>query len=444
MRGFFLGKDSYFLSKRLLSTKAERFVPKSGTYPKGFVVGGSHVAIKKNGDLDLAILANKGSNPAIAAGLFTTNKFKAAPVQLCTEILKEKGGENINSLIINSGNANAVTGSEGMEDAEKMIAVTDSELGNALRSTLVMSTGVIGNPLPIDKIVNGIPKLAKEELGNSHEHWVRCATAICTTDTFPKLISKQFDIEGRTYSLTGVAKGAGMICPNLATLLGFFATDAPVTSNCLSRIMDHAVNRSFNCIAVDTDMSTNDTIIGIANGEAGGSVIDCVEECAELYKILQDEVSDLAQKLAQLVVRDGEGATKFVTIKVKDALSFDDAKAVASTVANSSLFKTAMYGEDANWGRILCAIGYSQVDSPYSIIPQKTSVSFVPSDGSLKLALLVDGEPVAVDEARASEILAAEDLEVEINLGTEGGQECSFWTCDLSHDYVTINGSYRS
>lgn len=444
MRGTFLTKSPFFLSKRPLSNKAERFVPKSGTYPKGFLVGGSHAGIKKNGNLDLAILANKGRNPAIAAGLFTTNKFKAAPVQLCSQILKEKGGENINSLVINSGNANALTGSKGMEDAEKMAMVTDSELGNVSRSTLVMSTGVIGNPLPIDKIINEIPKLAGQKLGDSHEHWLRCASAICTTDTFPKLISKQFDIKGSTYTLTGIAKGAGMICPNMATLLGFFATDAPVSSNCLSRILDHAVNRSFNCIAVDTDMSTNDTIIAIANGEAGGTVIDCVEECAELYKILQDEVADLALKLAQLVVRDGEGATKFVTIKVKDALSFDDAKSVASTVANSSLFKTAMYGEDANWGRILCAIGYSQVGSADSIVTQKASVSFVPSDGSLKLALLVDGEPVAVDEARASDVLAAEDLEVEISLGTEGGQECSFWTCDLSHDYVTINGSYRS
>lgn len=432
-------------SIRFLSDKAARFVPKTGTYPKGFLVGGIHCGVKKDGkSLDLAMLSNEYSNKAVAAGVFTKNKFKAAPVQVSSKILKEKKGEGINSLIINSGNANAVTGSQGIKDANDMVTVTDSVLNNPHNSSLVMSTGVIGNNLPIDNILGGIPKLALDNLGNTHDHWIKCAEAICTTDTFPKLVSKQFEINGVTYRLAGLAKGAGMICPNMATLLGFFVTDAPVTSSALNQIVKYAVDRSFNSISVDGDMSTNDTIVAIANGAAGGEVIDNSSSSAESFVILQNEITSFAQQLAQLVVRDGEGATKFITIKVKDALSYNDGKKIASSIANSSLFKTAMYGKDANWGRILCAIGYSNVASDHSINPNKTSVSFIPSDGSEKLNLLVEGEPETVDEQRASEILQHEDLEIEVNLGTGGGQEATFWTCDLTHEYVTINGDYRS
>lgn len=431
-------------SVRFVSDKAARFVPKTGVYPKGFSVGGIHAGVKKDGSsLDLAMLRNDFGD-AVAAGVFTKNKFKAAPVQVSSRILKECKGVGINSLVINSGNANAVTGARGMKDAEDMVKVTDSVLENKASSSLVMSTGVIGNKLPIDNILAGIPKLALNNLGSTHEHWLNCARAICTTDTFPKLVTKQFQIDGNTYTLAGLAKGAGMICPNMATLLGFFVTDAPVTAPALQQILRHATDRSFNSISVDGDMSTNDTIVAIANGAAGGELIDKTSSCAESFATLQAEITDFAQQLAQLVVRDGEGATKFITIKVKDALSYKDAKIVASSIANSSLFKTAMYGKDANWGRILCAIGYSDVTTEYSINPSRTNVSFVPSDGSETLKLLVDGEPELVDEERASQILQMEDLEVEIDLGTGGGQGTSFWTCDLSHEYVTINGDYRS
>lgn len=282
------------------------------------------------------------------------------------------------------------------------------------------------------------------QVGDSHDHWLACANAICTTDTFPKLVSKSFEINGNTYTMAGVAKGAGMICPNMATLLGFFVTDAPVSAKALQQILSYATDRSFNSISVDGDMSTNDTIVAIANGAAGGDLIDNNSSCAESYFELQKEVTSFAQKLAQLVVRDGEGATKFITLKVKDALSYKDAKSIASSIANSSLFKTAMFGKDANWGRILCAIGYSDVSTAQSIIPDRTSVTFVPTDGLEPLPLLVDGEPESVDEARAAQILELEDLEIEIDLGTGGGQEAKFWTCDLSHEYVTINGDYRS
>lgn len=432
-------------SLRHLGTKSERFVPKSGVYPKGFEVGGYHCGIKKDGSSpDLALLRNTFGESATAAGVFTKNKFKAAPVQVSTKILQEKKGEEINSIIVNSGNANAVTGSKGLEDANAMVAATDNVLGNSRDSSLVMSTGVIGNLLPIDKVLKGIRQLATGHLGNTHKHWLACANGVCTTDTFPKMYSKAFEINGHRYILAGVAKGAGMISPNMATLLGFIATDAPVTSSALKQILTYATDRSFNSISVDGDMSTNDTIIAIANGAAGGKTIDNKSSDGEAFYTLQKEITSACQQLAQFVVRDGEGATKFITIKVKDALSHDDAKSIASSIANSSLFKTAMYGKDANWGRILCAIGYSQVMSKDSVVPSKTCVSFVPIDGSEPLKLLVNGEPEQVDEERASEILESEDLVIEIDLGTGGGQECQFWTCDLSHDYVTINGDYRS
>jgi glutamate N-acetyltransferase/amino-acid N-acetyltransferase len=430
---------------RLYSSKAARFVPKSGSYPKGFVVGGMHCGIKKDGvSLDLAMLKNTHSEPANGAAVFTQNKFKAAPVLISRKVLKTRKGRNVNSLIINSGNANAVTGEKGMEDAQAMVDSTDKLSGRGRNSTLVMSTGVIGNALPIEKILTAIPQLDGQHLGDSHEHWLDCAKAICTTDTFPKLVSKSFEIDGHQYAVAGLAKGAGMICPNMATLLGFFATDAPISAKALKALLVQSVDRSFNCISVDGDQSTNDTIVAIANGAGGGNEIDLSPELKGRYDQVQKIITDFLKQLAQLVVRDGEGATKFITLKVKNALSDTDAKIVATAVANSSLFKTAMYGKDANWGRILAAIGSAETKLTELIIPSTTSVSFLPADGSEPLVLLVNGEPLAVDEERASRILEFEDVTVEINLGTKGDGECEYWTCDLSHEYITINGDYRS
>ncbi|KAF5210115.1 hypothetical protein E0198_002976 [Clavispora lusitaniae] len=426
------------ISPRLFLSKAERFVPKSGVYPQGFAVGGIHCGIKKPDVLDLAMLQNTSGKDAVAAAVFTQNKFKAAPVQVSAEILEKSGGA-INSLIVNSGNANAVTGTKGLEDARSMVAATDEAAKNTKTASLVMSTGVIGNRLPIGNILSGIPVLG-QQLGSTHAHWLQCAQAICTTDSFPKMVSKQFSLNGNTYALAGVAKGAGMICPNMATLLGFFATDAPVSRSALQSILAFAVDRSFNSISVDGDMSTNDTIVAIANGAAGGPLIE--NEDTPAFAALRGEITAFAQQLASLVVRDGEGATKFITIRVVNAKSYADAKCVASTVANSSLFKTAMFGNDANWGRILCAIGYAPV-SGSSVDTTRTSVSFVPSEGE-PLRLLVNGEPETVDENRALEILQKEDLVVEIDLGTGGNQEATFWTCDLTHEYVSINADYRS
>ncbi|RPB26874.1 arginine biosynthesis ArgJ [Terfezia boudieri ATCC MYA-4762] len=413
-----------------------KYVPTSGEYPLGYKVGGIHCGIKKDGkSLDLALVTS--DLPASATAVFTKNVFKAAPVLVSRDMLTKRGGKGVRALVANSGCANAVTGKGGLEDAEGMGRVVDQLVGEKEASTVVMSTGVIGQRLPIAKIYEGIPKL-HGLLGSGHDAWMSIAKAICTTDTFPKLVSRQFKVGETTYRIAGMAKGAGMIHPNMATLLGFIATDAPVEPEALKKIMTYAVERSFNAISVDGDMSTNDTVAILANGAAGGETIRVAGKGFEELKAV---VTAFAEDLAKLVVRDGEGATKFVTISVKDAKTFDDAKQVASTIARSPLVKTALYGRDANWGRILCATGYSGVEG---VVPEKTNVSFIPTDGSKELKLLVNGEPENVDETRASEILAMEDLEISVSLGTGGGQEAVYYTCDFSHEYVTINGDYRT
>lgn len=246
-----------------------------------------------------------------------------------------------------------------------------------------------------------------------------------------------------------MTKGAGMIHPNMATLLGVIATDAPIASSVMPGLLKHAVDKSFNSITIDGDTSTNDTVALLANGAAGGKEVS--SSGSEDYQAFQTVLSEFSTDLAKLVVRDGEGATKFVTIKVTESSSEQGARKIASTIARSPLVKTALYGKDANWGRILCATGYSLITEPGAsaeneiteIIPEKTNVSFIPSDGSPELKLLVDGEPEMVDETRAAQILEHEDLEILVRLGT-GKEKATYWTCDYSHEYITINGDYRT
>ncbi|KAF3770667.1 arginine biosynthesis protein ArgJ [Cryphonectria parasitica EP155] len=439
---------SYATTGLKIPAKKQKYVPSSGTYPVGFQAAGVIVGVKPNNTTkpDLALLTS--DRPCAAAAVFTKNKFQAAPVTFSRDLIRKTNG-NIQSVIVNSGCANAVTGKGGLEDAAKMSQETDKATG-ATDSTIVMSTGVIGQRLPLQKILNGVPQ-AHTALGSSHDHWLTAATAICTTDTFPKLISRTFTLPsspGITYHLAGMTKGAGMIHPNMATLLGIITTDAPVSPSVISTLLKNAVDRSFNSITIDGDTSTNDTVALLANGAAGGNEI--ASEGSEDYAAFSSVLSAFAVDLAQLIVRDGEGATKFVTIRVAEAASEVGARKVASTIARSPLVKTALYGKDANWGRILCATGYSLLSEPgepvnqvADIVPEKTNVSFVPVDGSAELKLLVDGEPEAVDEARASEILQAEDLDILVRLGT-GKEEATYWTCDYSHEYITINGDYRT
>lgn len=445
-----------------IPSSKRKFVPTSGTYPAGFRVSGTHVGVKPTNtkNADLAFIAS--DVPAFGAAVFTTNKFQAAPVQVSRQILETRGGAGIRSVIINSGCANAVTGQGGLEDARAMsdaatACFQESNQPEDARgsNSLVMSTGVIGQRLPIKKILAGVPT-AYSNLDNSHAAWLACAKAICTTDTFPKLLSTTFTLPGKNhqgveYRLAGMTKGAGMIHPNMATLLGVLCTDAPVAQSALKPLLVSAVNKSFNSISIDGDTSTNDTLAILANGAAAPSPdTPRIEPGTEDYIALQDILTDFASQLSQLVVRDGEGATKFVQVRIRNAADETDAKLIASTIARSPLVKTALYGKDANWGRILCAIGYTQGLSPRAatVDPARTNVSFVPAANSASahegpLRLLVNGEPETVDEERAARLLEDEDLIIDVDLGT-GDKGATYWFCDFSHEYVTINGDYRT
>ncbi|KAG9250897.1 Arginine biosynthesis bifunctional protein ArgJ beta chain [Emericellopsis atlantica] len=426
-----------------------KYVPNAGVYPQGFSASGVFVGVKPGNTSkpDLAIVTS--DRPCAAAAVFTKNKFQAAPVTFSRKVLQTKKNEGLRSVVINSGNANAVTGLGGLEDAANMARTTDQRVGTE-DSTLVMSTGVIGQRLPIQKIIDHIP-VAYHQAGDSHKHWMACAKAICTTDTFPKLMSRSFSLPsspGVEYRIAGLTKGAGMIAPNMATLLTIIATDAPISPAIMPQVVKHAADRSFNAITIDGDASTNDTMALLANGAAGGAEVTSTS--SEDYAAFRELLTDFSADLAKLIVRDGEGATKFVTIHVVDSATEEAAREVARSIARSPLVKTALYGKDANWGRILCAAGYALVSPPGQpindipeIVPEKTNVSFVPSDGSPELRLLVNGEPEQVDEVRAAEILEMEDLEIVVRLGT-GTEKTVHWTCDFSHDYVTINGDYRT
>ncbi|KAJ9572358.1 ArgJ family [Nakaseomyces glabratus] len=443
--------DKMKISKTLLQhgrkviDKYNLYVPTEGVFPKGYKVGSIASGVKKNGNLDLGVLVNTNtSRPSSAAAVFTTNKFKAAPVLTSKKVLESTQGNGINAIVVNSGCANAVTGELGMQDAQEMIDLVNRKIGKP-NSTLVMSTGVIGQRLQMDKISAGIKNIFDNNaLGNDFKSWLNIAKSINTTDTFPKLVSRQFELlNGQKYTLVGMAKGAGMICPNMATLLGYFVTDLPIASSALQKILRFATDRSFNCISVDGDMSTNDTICMIANGAVE---TDEITESSEEYEQVKSQVTEFAKTLAQLVVRDGEGSTKFVTVNVQNSLTFEDAKIIAESISNSMLVKTALYGQDANWGRILCAIGYAKLDNLKSLNTDSISVSFIATDNSepRELKLVENGVPqLDVDEERAAQILALDDLEVLVDLKT-GNESAQFWTCDLSHEYVTINGDYRS
>ncbi|KAH9000138.1 arginine biosynthesis bifunctional protein ArgJ beta chain [Lactarius akahatsu] len=437
-----LASTSTFTAKTA-SSKAHLHKPiPDDLFPRGYVLGGVHSGVKKNASvLDLAILLSTSSRPTAAAASFTRNAFQAAPVVVSKDVLKQTAGR-ARGLVVNSGCANAVTGRQGLADAWAMSRATAALLPRSSSSetdTLVMSTGVIGQTLPISKILAALqPRAAlAQTLASGFSAWEAAAQAFMTTDTFPKLRARALELGGgRTCRIAGIDKGAGMIHPDMAgpaaaphaTLLGCIATDAAVTPAALQTALDYAVRRSFNAISVDGDMSTNDTVVLFANGAAdagGGGEIDETRDRAAFVRF-RDGLTEFMQELAQLVVRDGEGATKFVTVSVEGASSYEDAHKIASKISTSALVKTALYGEDANWGRVLAATGSVPLSAPLD--PTRVNVSFVPTD---------------VDEVRAKEILSAEDLEVrvELDLGSEGAK---YWTCDFSYEYVRINGDYRS
>ncbi|KAH9843292.1 hypothetical protein Tdes44962_MAKER07549 [Teratosphaeria destructans] len=469
---------------RTIPAAKQKYVPTSGTYPKGFQAGTAHAGVKASNTNHDDIAMVVSDRPAAAAGVFTRNVFKAAPVIVSRRTLAAnvQAGQGFRGVIVNSGCANAVTGRLGLQHAEVMAREADKCMGfgdpDQLSQTFVMSTGVIGQNLPISKIIDAIPK-AHAALGDTHEHWLNAAQAICTTDTFPKLLSRTFTLPSHPeteYRIAGTTKGAGMIHPNMGTLLGIVCTDAKITQPALSTLLRRATVKSFNCISIDGDTSTNDSVTLFANGAAApvsalpidiavGSPDDADGKRVHRFRrnilgpdgqAFDDVLSKFMQDLAQLVVRDGEGATKFVTIRVRTDKGYPIGVRVAESIAKSSLVKTALYGKDANWGRILCAIGYAPgiIDAKArglpidQVVPERTSVSFIPADGSAPLDLLVKGEPAQVDEARAKQILEMEDLEILVRLEDDPvrgtSREVVYWTCDLSHEYVTINGDYRT
>ncbi len=390
---------------------------------KGFRFSAVEAAIKKPGRLDLALIFSEV--PALTAAVFTTNKVKAAPLLLSME--RAKSGL-ARAVVANSGNANACTGKQGMADAVETTRLVAQGLGISEEDVLVASTGVIGKPLPMERLRPAVPGLVKTLAGGTLEDVAR---AIMTTDTFPKMELRSGNAGGTVYSIAGVAKGAGMIMPNMATMLSFLVTDAAVDPVFLREVFQEAVDVSFNSISIDGDTSTNDTALIMANGMAENAPIKAGTPEAELFKSLLHEV---LLSLSRQIVRDGEGATKFVEVVVRGAVSDADARKAAMAVANSLLVKTAFFGQDANWGRILAAVGYSgaQVDQ------DRASLSF---DAVL---MVRDGVFVGGDaESMGTEVLKKKEFTVTVDLHLGAGI-ATVYTSDLSYDYVKINADYRT
>jgi glutamate N-acetyltransferase / amino-acid N-acetyltransferase len=387
----------------------------------GFEAAGIAAGLKKKSKKDLGLIFSKV--PANVAGVFTRNRVKAAPVILDKERIKSGVCQ---AIIVNSGNANCCTGEQGIRDAETMASLSAAELGISEDLVLVASTGVIGEPLPIEKIKTAIPDL----IGSLQPEGISdLAESIMTTDTVPKIVSAQGVVEGKSFIVTGVAKGAGMIRPDLATMLCFVFTDVSATSKILKESLASAIDRSFNRITIDGDTSTNDTVLMMANG-LSGAVIETPGDKAIFQKVIDRIFLDLAKQL----VRDGEGVTKLVEIIVQGAASDSDARKVADTVAHSPLVKTAFFGEDANWGRIIGAVGRAGVD----VDPDKIDLYF--NDVQMVKAGLGCGKAV---EAEATKVLKNSEFTVAVHLNIGQGFG-SMITCDFSVDYVKINADYRS
>ena len=390
---------------------------------KGFKFSAVEAAIKKPGRLDLGLIFSEV--PAAVAGVFTTNKVKAAPVLLGMERLKNGLCQ---AVVVNSGNANACTGPKGIEDARETARLVAESLGIPDEAVQVSSTGVIGQPLPMERLRRAIPALI-EGLGTGALDDV--SRAIMTTDTFPKMEVQNGVAGGVPYSIAGIAKGAGMIMPNMATMLAFIVTDAAVEPAWLKRVFKEANDASFNIISVDGDTSTNDTALIMANGMAGNPQIKAGTPDADSFDL---HLRAVLLALAKQIVKDGEGATKLVEITIRGARSGADAKRAAMAVANSLLVKTAFFGQDANWGRILAAVGYSGAE----VDPDKAEL-FFDDVQMVKNGIFAGGDA----EARGTEVLRKKEFAVTVDLKLGEGVS-TVYTSDLSYDYVKINADYRT
>jgi glutamate N-acetyltransferase / amino-acid N-acetyltransferase len=389
--------------------------------PKGFLFSAVEAAIKKAGRKDLALIYSQTA--ANMAGVFTANRVKAAPVKVDMRRIKAGKGQ---AIIINSGNANACTGGKGMQDAGEMTKLIAHALKLKPSLVYVSSTGVIGTHLPMDRVRLRMNDLTAG-LGKFSIHDV--AAAIMTTDTFPKVIARTAKINGENGVIAGICKGAGMICPHMATMLCFLMTDIAVDHKTLDLTLRDAVNRSFNRITIDGDMSTNDTVLVMANGMLGN---DPITTKSRSYKVFRNALADVTFELSRLIVQDGEGATKLVDIEVRGARSEADAEKAAFSVANSNLVKTAIYGNDANWGRIMAALGYAGI----SLVEEKVDIYFG------KIKVVRKGLSNGMDK-EAGRILRGREIPIIIDLHM-GKSSAKVMTCDLTEKYIRVNATYRT
>ena len=391
----------------------------------GVTLGIASAGIKKPGKRDITLIQlAPGSR---VAGVFTQNRFCAAPVTVAKRHLQKAAPR---ALIINTGNANAGTGEPGMQASKAVCEAVASLLGCAEREVLPFSTGVIMELLPADKVIRALPAAVADCRA---DNWFAAANAIMTTDIVAKAVSRQVVIGGKTITLTGMAKGSGMIHPNMATMLGYLATDAAVSQAALDVMLKHAADHSFNCITVDGDTSTNDAFMLIATGQAGNAEIDVLDSAD--YQALAAAVTEVATLLAQAIVRDGEGATKFMTIRVEGGTSRDECRKIGYAIAHSPLVKTAFFASDPNLGRILAAIGYAGVDDlDVNALQLYLDDVLVAEHG---------GRAASYQEADGQRIMRQAEIGIRVVLN-RGDADATLWTCDFSYDYVKINAEYRS
>jgi len=408
-----------------MAKKAYRKVAGGVVAARGFRCAGASGGLKtRPGALDVGIIVS--DTPAVAAAMFTTNKFQAASVVLNREKIKERLTRGI---VVNAGNANACTGRRGMADARRMTALAAKLAGVPAKTFLNASTGIIGRPLPMEKIEKGI-RLAAASLGNTAKHGDDFSNAIMTTDTVKKTVAVEFMIGKTPVRIGGSCKGSGMIAPNMATMLCFLTTDAAISKPMLQKALQEAVGRTFNCITVDGDCSTNDTVAILANGAAGNVKIT---QLGAGWRAFRDALAHVAAELARKIVLDGEGATRFVEVRVVGAKTTSDAERVATKIANSPLVKCAINGGDPNWGRIVCAAGYAGA----VVKPELTRLWI---NG---VKLFAGGMPAKVTPSRLAACMKPKEIFIRLDLGIGKGEK-RVWTCDFSREYVAINADYHT
>ena len=392
----------------------------------GVRIGITEAGVRKANRKDLTVF-ELAEGTAVGA-VFTQNRFCAAPVQICRQHLAAKQG--IRALVINTGVANAGTGESGLQHANAVCEAVAQQLHIQPAQVLPFSTGVIMEPLPFQRIIDGLPNAVAAA---QTDHWASAAQAIMTTDTLPKAVSRQVQIDGQTVTVTGISKGAGMIRPNMATMLGFMATDAAIAPALMDALATELAEASFNRISIDGDTSTNDSFVVMATGQAGNSTVTAWDSAAAQQ--LKQTLMDVAQWLAQAIVRDGEGATKFITVRIEAGKTAAECRQVAYAIAHSPLVKTAFFASDPNLGRILAAVGYAGIaDLDQSLIDLYLDDVHVAKQG---------GRHPAYKEEDGQRVMQQDEITIRVLLG-RGDAHDQVWTCDLSHEYVTINADYRS